>query len=170
MTWKRRSALATLFLLLALVVAGIMHQRLLAIWFDSVVTVPVPERLTLLSIDGTHGPGKAPPNAEQFHEYPVLGKLEITEAEQRKAIMTAIERGIWTAKYGRGGGCFWPRHGIRIERDGELLDYVICFQCHNLEVYSGSVQDHGAATTENAKGLLNRLLVDAGIPLAPEGR
>ena len=166
MNWKRRSALAVLFVFAILVGDFVLRGWLLGLWFDGLVTVPVPEKLTLLSI----GPGQAPPDAEQFHEHPVLGKLEITDPEQRKKIMVAVERGIWQAKYNRGAACFYPRHALRIEQDGELRDYVICFQCSNVEIYAGSVADHFKTTTDHAKKLLNQLLSDADIPLAPERR
>ncbi len=38
--------------------------------------IVVPEKMTLLSIDGSgHPPGQEPQTPEHFHDYPLLGKI-----------------------------------------------------------------------------------------------
>lgn len=55
---------------------------------DSDTEIESFDSLTLYSIDGNgYPPGKAPAAKEKFHGYPVLGKLEIKNADRRKEDM-----------------------------------------------------------------------------------
>jgi hypothetical protein len=65
-----------------------------------------PERLILYSIEGRDfKPGQEPKTEEKFYGYPVLGKVEITEATKRKEIITALHQGMerrWPSVSGPG--------------------------------------------------------------------
>lgn len=102
---------------------------------NSVADLEIPEQLILYSIDGQdYGPENAPKVEETFHGYPVLGKVEIKEAEKREEIIAALKDGI-AGSDGTMAKCFWPRHGIRAVEKGQTIDYVICFECYQLQVY-----------------------------------
>ena len=94
------------------------------------------DRLTLYSLDGEGKPievlrvpldenpeetRKKP--AEEFHQFPVLGKVEIADAAKRAEIMRAFKQGIERSD-GSMAKCFWPRHGIRVTKDKIQSDYV----------------------------------------------
>jgi hypothetical protein len=133
---------------------------------DSVSFIQVPEKLTLYSIDGTAiGPNAKKDAEEYFHDFPVLGKVKINEPEKRKEIISALKRGIARSD-GMAAKCFWPRHGIRAVQDGKTIDYVICFECYQLEAYLDS-ETKGLTTTREPQKVFNRHLREAGIPMAP---
>ena len=133
---------------------------------DPLQGVDSPEALTLYSIDGRDfEPGQEPETKEKFLSYPVLGKLEITDAEERKEIIAALKNGI-TDSDGTMAKCFWPRHAIRASQNGETIDYVICFECYQLEIHSNGASKT-EPTTRKPQIVLNRRLKNSNIPLAP---
>jgi hypothetical protein len=124
-------------------------------------------KLTLYSIDGTlHDPNEhRPAAAEYFQKYPVLGKVEITSAKARGEIVRALKRGTEGVDHGFAR-CFWPRHALRAEQNGKSVEYVVCFECSWIKVFTDSeVQD--VVTNADAQELLNRRLREAGIAIAP---
>ena len=70
------------------------------------------DSLTVYSIDGNdYEPGKEPKSEEKFYDYPVLGKVEVTEPSKRQELIDALKAGI--TDHNKGIKCFWPRHGSR---------------------------------------------------------
>jgi hypothetical protein len=124
-------------------------------------------KVTLYSIDGTGGPSEERKTkaTESFHGRPVLGKVEIKSAESRSEIVQALKRSTQDLDHG-GADCFWPRHGLRVEKDGETTDYVICFECYWIKVYIGG-EIMNVVTKQDPQELLNRLLEEANIPITP---
>ena len=62
---------------------------------DQFAAIEEPEQLTLYSIDGTELPREREQRTgEKFHSYPVLGKLEVTDARMRKEIFSALMSAI----------------------------------------------------------------------------
>ena len=132
----------------------------------SVANLDVPEQLTLYSIDGRHfEPGKEPKVEEKFHGYPVLGKVEVTDPDRRKEIIAALNEGRARSN-GTMAKCFLPRHAIRAVEKGRTVDYVICFECYQLEVHDGNSK-RVKATTRDPQQVFNRHLRQAGVRLAP---
>src|SRR5690606_26013570 len=95
----------------------------------SIENLPVPEQLTLYSLLGF---GEARGEMESFHRYPVLGKIEVTDPEQRREIYMALHKGIDPSV--DITLCFQPRHGIRAVVDGQTTDYVICYECYQVRI------------------------------------
>jgi hypothetical protein len=127
------------------------------------------DRVTLYSIDFRFLERQRLPDAgdEVVYGCPVLGKVEVTDIEQRRQLLDALKSAIseWGVDY---YACFWPRHVLRVESDGRTTDYVICFQCHN---YRKCVEGRSVADStigEGAAPLFNKLLEDAGIPIVPK--
>jgi hypothetical protein len=151
-----------IFLVLAGLLAGCSRHPL-----DSLASS---QQFTLYSIDGRDfkemEKGEPPKTDEQFHGYPVLGKVDITDAGQRRELTAALRDGM-NRSDGTMMKCFWPRHAIRFVKDGETQDYVICFQCQQLELRSGSAKVVKAITKE-PQAVLDKMLTDAGIKLAPK--
>lgn len=122
--------------------------------------------LTLYSIDGRFDdPKLQPKTAEDFHEVPVLGKVEVTDPAARQELFTALIEGM-THSDGSMLHCFRPRHGIRTVEDGTTVDYVICFECLQIEIHREGARK-SKATTREPQSVFNARLQEAGIPLAP---
>lgn len=105
---------------------------------DPVAGLEAPEQLTLYSVDGRDfEPGQEPKVDEKFHGYPVLGKVEITETAKRREIAEALKDGMALSD-GKMAKCFWPRHAIRTVTRGRTIDYVICFECYQVKITTGT--------------------------------
>jgi hypothetical protein len=100
---------------------------------------------------------------ETLRGYAVLGRVDLSEDSKRTAVIRAIDDGI--RKGDEPALCFRPRHAIRVEDDGKVVDYIICFECWQIYVCTGR-QRTMEVTTSAPQKLLDRLLSDAGIPLA----
>ncbi len=124
-------------------------------------------RITLYSIDGTekNKDQKMPPAMEEFRGYPVLGKIEIKSADERAEVVQALKQGTENLNHGFAR-CFWPRHALRVERNGKITDYVICFECFWIKAFLGNeVKD--IVTSKEPQELLNQHLKKARIAIAP---
>ena len=104
---------------------------------------------------------------EAFHGWKVLGKTALKK-DDAKTVASAVVRGVADSK-GVAANCFDPRHGIRVTgSDGTVYDFVICFECLQVKVYAGDKELRGALTAESPQPKLDKLLKDAGVPLAPK--
>jgi hypothetical protein len=120
-------------------------------------------QLTLFSID----PNLAPLDAAEkqtFHRYGILGKLEVTSPDSRRQVLQALQKDIstWDGNYVM---CFNPRHGIRATSGSISFDFLICYECARVELYSGNE----LTTTMGIGGSQNyfdKLLHAANIPTA----
>jgi len=158
---KTRRSPHPIWIVVAAVVMAVVVQQ---VWFQF---PDPPESLILYSIDGRDDDmrDKEPTSEEKFYGYPVLGKVDIKAPEKRKAIMTALNKGIAESEYGPAD-CFWPRHAIKVTENGKTSDYVICFECTAIYVYSGISREE-KGTTRKPQLVLNKYLREANIPLTP---
>ncbi len=99
-----------------------------------------------------------------FHGYPILGRMTV-EGDDRKALLKALARGREDAP-DVGARCFSPRHGLGITEDGGRLEYLICFQCFWMHTFQGSRRTATATIAKSPRDTFNRILREAGIPLA----
>jgi hypothetical protein len=100
-----------------------------------------------------------------FHGWKVLGKTTVQDAETRKKLVAALQKGV-EENTGIAAGCFNPRHGIRVTRDGQATDFVICFECLQVEVYSGETARRGFLVTNSPQPAFDAVLKEAKLPLA----
>lgn len=130
------------------------------------------ESLTLYSIDGNDRVKPDNPqdtddtkSREVFHEFPVLGKLEITDHDQRIQIMKSLQSAMDRSD-GTMAKCFWPRHGIRVVDKVQTVDYVICFECMQLEIHRDGKETR-KAVVRDPQDEWNQILAKAGVKLPP---
>jgi hypothetical protein len=121
-------------------------------------------RLELLSLHGGEPDGPVPEehSKEKFHEFPILGTLDLTSVPERERVVREVSQSIRRSPL-RMVACFFPRHGIRAElRNDEKLELLICFECSTVYRYH-----RGTALRlnidEKPESLLNSLLKNAGI-------
>ena len=79
--------------------------------------------------------------------------------------MVAFNRGVARSD-GTMAKCFWPRHALRLEADGKVTDYVICFECLQFRSYLGDQQSE-LAIDKSPLPVFNEELKRAGIPWCP---
>jgi len=174
-----RKYIAILLVAVVVVVAAwfFLDRRLPHGSFDSSQNVLPPEtrrvleageRFVLLSLDPTPPALRRksdPPPKETFHDYAVLGKVEIRDETERAALVQALYKGIRDSD-GRFALCFNPRHGLSVTLGGETLDLVICFECLQVQTYATHRKD--VLTTDSPQPTFNQALESAGLPIAKE--
>jgi hypothetical protein len=132
-----------------------------------------PDEVTLFSIDGMSQRNPVdrdkPTDKELLYEFPVLGRVSITDPELRRRVVTAVKRDLDDDSDSTGHLCFQPRHVLRVVKSGRTIDLVICFQCNRYRAYVDGKQTRAEdlPVGKSSQELLNKILTDAGVPLAP---
>jgi hypothetical protein len=86
-------------------------------------------------------------------------------AEDRNRLATAFKKGVAENK-GIVANCFNPRHGIRVTHDGKTVDFVICFECFQVQAFVDDKPVSGFLITDSPAAEFNGVLKDAKVPLA----
>jgi hypothetical protein len=120
------------------------------------------EQFELLSLSPDR-PQEKPRDA--FHDWKILGKTTVKDAEARQKLVAAFKKGVEDNK-GIAAACFNPRHGIRVTHDGKTSDFVICFECYQVQVFVGDKQEKGFLITDSPTSAFDGILKEANIPLA----
>lgn len=154
--------LVTLWLFLALLGLVLGCRR------EPITMINAPEQLVLYSLH----PAKRTSDetdkiGEMFQGWRVLGKIEITEPEKQTKLLGAFKDAI-ARRPDSGARCFNPRHGLRILEKGKTLEYVVCFECSWFEEYADGVRQPKRTLNSDVQPTFDKLLTDAGIPIAPK--
>jgi hypothetical protein len=99
--------------------------------------------------------------------FKVLGKVAISDPQLRAKLNAALQRGVRQSD-GLRAKCFNPRHGIRVTRNGVATDFVICFECKQVEVWRGGQRLADFTVTNSPQATFDEVLTAAGVPLAPK--
>jgi hypothetical protein len=157
-----RSALLALLMLLTARAAVLGGEKDNKIPDDLRVILEKAEQFELLSLSPEQLREK-PKNT--FHDWKVLGKTTVKDAEVRKKLVTAFKKGVAENK-GEAARCFNPRHGIRVTHDEKTVDFVICFECFQVQVFAGEKQVKGFLITDSPAATFDQVLKEAKVPLA----
>ena len=142
--------------------ASVISSLALAGCQEESLEAPI-DSMTLYSLEAKMMPGRSKrPKGETFHDVAVLGKTDVASEADRHAILKAIKKGIAQSD-GKENKCFWPRHGVRLVQNGKWIDYVICFECLQLDEYIDNQHGHKPTTGEAAE-VLDQHLERAGVP------
>ena len=116
----------------------------------------------LLSLSPEH---LSEPPADAFHRCKVLGSTKVTDPAVRTRLIAALKQGVAENVDGMVAGCFNPRHGIRVIVNGQTTDFVICFECLQVEMHSGGAKS-SFLTMSSLQSEFDKVLQAAGVPLA----
>ncbi len=132
-------------------------------------TFETADRVTLFSLDGFSSGEvdyqKHPPAEGTFYGRGVLGHTELSKPE-RLDLAAALKRAI--AEEVSVAGCFMPRHGLRLEKGGRRIDYVICFECGQFFTTDGESARDFTTVSDSPEPIFDKILTNAGIELAPK--
>jgi hypothetical protein len=103
------------------------------------------------------------PGTNTFYFHKILGQIKIEKTAERTKLVTALSDGI-------AGGCamadcFNPRHGIRAVKNGVAVDFLICFQCGAIEVFSSKGTNWSFPVCRTPADVFNGVLKKAGVSL-----
>lgn len=72
-----------------------------------------------------------------FHSYKIIGQVDLTGTDRGEELTAYLEEEA-SLPQGLIAGCFEPRHALRVVRDGQASDYLICFACKQFDWYEGN--------------------------------
>jgi hypothetical protein len=125
------------------------------------------DNFTLFSLNPD--PDNVNTNRVTFHDYEILGNTLLNDKQTRHQVVTALESGVANGK--SRARCFLPRHGIRAVQGTSRVDFVICFECQSLYVYSSrgtSVSTNSFTTTSEPAEVFNEILEKAGVSISTQ--
>jgi hypothetical protein len=100
-----------------------------------------------------------------YYMFPILGRAQLSP--RQAAVAFRDIRAITGKNEGKKpDACFYPRHGIRIEKDGHVHDFSICYSCGRYKLYrdGSTVAYYGL---EGKADTMNKILHSRNLPLAP---
>jgi hypothetical protein len=155
---------ASLWLLLLLVCGCTQKTRLAA----SITKLEdSPSKFVLYSLDpGPLAHDESIQTETIFHGYDILGRAEISDADERRALVRALARGA-RENDGSMGLCFNPRHGLHVEQSGRSADFVICFECLQVHAYGFQLGD-SFLTSASPEPTFNESLRKHHLPFPPK--
>jgi hypothetical protein len=107
----------------------------------------------------------------RFHGYEVLADAALTDPLLATQLAQLISRGLAESD-GSAALCFNPRHGLRVVRDGQTLDLVICYECRQIYVYdSRATRPSGfdeLLTAQSVEPEVTRIFEGLGLKIAAE--
>jgi hypothetical protein len=118
------------------------------------------DKFELISLDPEHLKDKP---ADGFHGWKVLGRTTVKDADVRKTLLAAFEKGVEENK-GEVARCFDPRHGIRATYGDKTVELVICFECFQVKAF-GDGDLKGFLVTGSPQPAFDKVLTDAKVPL-----
>lgn len=102
-----------------------------------------------------------------FQRHVILGSTIIKSQEVQNKIAVEINDAVNELECG-GARCFEPRHGVRVT-DGKVeYDFLICFECDHMYVYSAGNYIAGIDIGGRDK-VFNEILMNAKVPLPIRG-
>lgn len=134
-----------------------------------------PEEFTLFSLDPeeegvkrTTGKFDPADKREKVRDWTILGRVEVNDPADRHRLVGALWEGV-AANDGTRAMCFNPRHAIRVKLLGKTLDFVICFECLQVQVTEGRRRGN-FLTTAVPQATFDKFLKEAKVPLPEPAR
>ena len=150
-------------LLVAGVVSAYGMLRLRRVPAAALRCLRAPQQMVLYSVVPDRHLLIEPPGPTNFHGFRILGQTAIITLGNQRAVVNTIERSI-VRSFGVENGCFNPHHGMRVSDASGTYDFVICFECMQIYIYSGDKQI-GDATIFGWPAPLDEILQSAHVPL-----
>ena len=124
-----------------------------------------PAKMVLYSLDPYSWDRRRPQSETDFHGYEILGRAEVTDPQEQRALLRALARGA-SENDDEVAACFHPRHGLQVSQDGPPLDFTICFEC--LQVKAQGFGPGGFLTSASPQATFDHSLHAHGLRVAPE--
>jgi hypothetical protein len=121
----------------------------------------------LLSLDPD--PDAEKTGSREFCGWKVLGSTVIKDSDTRAELIASIKAGV-AENTGTVADCFYPRHGIKVTINGEIHEFVICFQCYQVNWNVDGNYKERFLITDSPQPTFDRILKDANVPLAKDFR
>ena len=157
-----RFTVALLFVLFV-VLCGCSENARVAAAVDKLADAP--SKVVLYSLDPTKLHDKSTHNDSVFHGFDILGRAEINDSGEQRALLRALARGV-RENDASLAACFDPRHALHIEQSGRSIDFTICFECLQVEARGFHKRD-GFFTSASPQPTFDESLRRHHLPIAP---
>lgn len=165
---SRRWRLGTAVLLLVLATStGVAWLRWHAMPRAAMRALTTADQYELLSLQ-PYISTMTSPDAPRFYEHEIIGRTLVSDPAVRAKLNDALQRGVREmTDPNKVRACFNPRHGIRVMRAGVTTDFVICFECRQVQVWRGGTEIAWFSTSASPRPVFDGVLQRARVPLAP---
>ncbi len=99
----------------------------------------------------------------KFHGYNCLGQLRLT-GQQAQTAIAEFKKAI-PKEEGPMAMCFDPHHALRVVSGHHTYDFLLCFQCAQMEVYEDN-KEIADLSASGSPDVLNGIFKKAGIPIS----
>ncbi len=98
-----------------------------------------------------------------FHDFPVLGSFRVSTPTEVSSWASLLSTSFVDRP--RMSCDFSPRHGVRLVRNGDTTDYLMCFTCGDLSVHfhGGSPTSHRPVWSRAVRERMNSELDRHGV-------
>jgi len=127
---------------------------------DSRVVFEQSDQFILYSIK----PHTAPNRTGTFHDYPIVGQMQIKDKKIKADLIAHFYDGMADENI-MSAACFNPHHAIRAMRGKKVVDLVICFSCSGVQIYYAEEMGR-TNVSETPERFFNHVLTNANIPLS----
>lgn len=127
------------------------------------------DKFTLFSLNPE--PDFAHKSTNTFQHHVILGQVQIKRTTTKTSLIAALNDGIGDKEPDESGlpvplpNCFNPRHGIRAKKGDETIEFLICFECLQIQVSSNKGKKWFFMTSNRPAATFNRVLKRNGVPL-----
>lgn len=100
-----------------------------------------------------------------FRDWAILGKTQIDDRRTREKLVSAFEDGVGKSD-GSVALCFNPRHGMRFVHNGSTYEFLICFECSQVQWYIDGERQEDILIADSPKPVFDSVLKRFDLPLA----
>ena len=124
------------------------------------------DALELVSLHPGHEEAEAASDKEKFNGWKRLGQTTLEGEETIQPLVAAFIKGV-NENDGRVAGCFNPRNGIMVTHGEDVHEFVICFECYQVQWFVNGEEKDGFLITDSPQPAFNKILKQARVPLPP---
>lgn len=101
----------------------------------------------------------------RFHGHRIMGRATITDPAKMLELLNLVARSCH-ANDTTVAACFNPRHGVRVEVEGSIVDLQICFECLQIKVFRDGTKVHSGLLASTYEPIVSKFYRDAGLRVA----
>lgn len=125
-----------------------------------------PDEVELLTLNPEPAVLRDPalPAGPEFHGYLILTRAKLTNPDLQRELFDLVAQGVRTSD-GTVAACFNPRHGLRVTRGADVVEFVICYECLSLDVHGPAGAREGHTTVSGVQRGVDRIFGQVGLTI-----
>ena len=132
-----------------------MNSPLTSLGIDDATSVQV----AAMALDGDTYPDiEASVQENLMHGWAILQVCSLDQGRPSIQVLRALNSDIAQGYAGIPVDCFQPRHAVRIQTEQALMEYLICYQCHNFQCWVDGELVASGSLSNKSEAVMNRAL------------